>query len=83
MSENTPYEVIQPSLSQIKAIAYRDVDTYEHPAYQHYNWCCEQLGFEQKMVEFPTKELTREEWDEVQDLMVKACKKYLQENGIE
>jgi len=78
-----PYGVVQPNLSQIKFIATRNVDEYRYPPYQHYNWCCEQLGLNEKKVKQPDKILDREEWDEVQELMVKACIKYLQENNIE
>lgn len=83
MSNYIPYAVLQPARYDIMAIAHRDTESYNIPPYQHYNWCCEQLGLEDKKVEFPDIKLSRVEWDEVQELMVAACKKYLQENNIE
>jgi hypothetical protein len=78
-----PYEVHMPYLADIEAIATKDVESYRKPAYQHYNWCCEQLGLNEKKVKYPDVKLDREAWNEVQELMVKACIKYLQENNIE
>lgn len=77
--------LVRPPKSIMKNIVEGNYAGYIRPVYQHYNWCIDYLGIDKPFVTWKTRthKLSQEDCKQICETMIEACKKYLQENGIE
>lgn len=73
------YISVQPSSFEINAIANEHIGDYNYPLYEHYNWCLDYLESDKPRVYIPRALLPEETTHTVQQTMIKACKKYLED----
>ena len=74
--------LVRPPKSMMLDVVEGNYFGYVRPVYQHYNWCINYLGVDKSFItwETSTRKLSRENTEQITDIMTEACKKYLQEN---
>lgn len=72
--------IIKPSKEIMLALINKDYSVYSMPCFEHYNWCIKYLNEDKPLVTEGTRNIDSAERFYIQNIMIKACKKYLEDN---